>query len=392
MTDSTTLPRLLWHNAQEWPNRPAWRHKRLGIWQTLSWSAFATRTWDIALGLAEHGFGRGDRLAVAGDNRPDLYAALLAAQTLGGAGVPLDPEADPASFPAILQDAGASLVLADTIELAERLRPHCEALPRPARVFQADTGGLHRDDAWERQSLEALAAAGRARAERQPSALQQLLTQAVPQDLALLLYASDAQRPLALSHAQLVTAAESIAATDPVRPTDETLCYLPMTSYDDALYSLALGLLGGFTCNCPEAPDSALRDLREIGPTVLIAPPPVCAALTQSLRTRSEAVGGFKRIVLRYFQGIAERAESLREKGDAVPAGLAISRAIGDVVVYGPVRDQLGLNRARWVHAGSALPADTARLLRAFGVSLRTVEDAALAEQIAAPAHETLHA
>ncbi|MGH7042288.1 MAG: AMP-binding protein, partial [Acetobacteraceae bacterium] len=139
MNAGDTLPRLLWRNAARWPARPAWRQKRLGIWQTTSWSAFAARTGEIARGLAAWGFGPGARLAVLGDNRPDLYAALLAAQALGGIGVPLDPETDQALLAVLLRACAPAVVLAETAEQAGWLRP---LAPAAARVMAAEQGGL----------------------------------------------------------------------------------------------------------------------------------------------------------------------------------------------------------------------------------------------------------
>ena len=89
MTDPTTLPRMLRHNAQTIPERPALREKNLGIWQTYSWARYYQEVGDFALGLAAHGFQRGDKLSVIGDNRPRLYWAQLAAQCLGGVAVPV---------------------------------------------------------------------------------------------------------------------------------------------------------------------------------------------------------------------------------------------------------------------------------------------------------------
>ena len=436
MNDGNTLPRLLARNAAQWPHRPAWRHKYLGIWQTQTWSAFARRCNDIARGLAAQGFGRGDRLAVLGDNRPDLYAALLAAQTLGGVGVPLDPEMESARLTAVLEDARVSIAVADTVEQADRLRSLADALPSPCRVFCADTGGFQRHEGWDLASLDTLASAGQALAQTRQKTERETETESrtppppgplpqaegvslnsnshshpppsphptppAPHDHALLLYSADPlSHPLALSHVQLLTAAEAIATADPVRPTDEALSYLPMPTYEDAMYSLTLGLLGGFACNCPEAPDSVLRDLREIGPTILFAPPAACTALAQVVAAKADAVTGFKRRCFAFFQHLALRAETLREQGQPIPLGLAIGTRIGELVTYAPVRDQLGLRRARWVHANAPLPPNTARLLRAIGVSLRPATahaaEPTAAEQTAEPtpaqqAPETLHA
>jgi long-chain acyl-CoA synthetase len=389
MSDGNTLPRLLARNAAQWPQRPAWRHKRLGIWQTQTWLAFANRTNDIAHGLAANGFARFDRLVVIGDNHPELYAALLAAQILGGIGVPLDPDAPDARLSGMLEDSAAAIVIADTIDQAERVLSLAQALPSSARIYCADAGGFHRHGTWEEQSLDRLVADGEADARNAASGrLHQAKAHGTPQDLALLLYAvgdTPPSNPLSLSHAQLITAAQTIAAADPVHQTDEVLSYLPMASYEDALYSLTLGLLGGFACNCPEAPDSVLRDLREIGPTILFAPSPACVALAQSVAAKADAATGIKRRSFAFFQRLAMRAETLREQGRTLPLGLSIGCRIGEMMAYAPARDQLGLNRARWVHADAPVPLEAARLLRALGIALRagagrTVEPAPVRE------------
>jgi long-chain acyl-CoA synthetase len=385
MSGADTLPRLLARNASRWPRHPAWRHKRLGIWETETWAAFARRCRDIAVGLAANGFGRGDRLAVLGDNRPALYATLLAAQSLGGVGVPLDPDADPSRLTAVVEDARVGVVVAETAEQADRLASLIDARGSPARVFCADTGGFNRSDQWEARRLDALTDAP------QESTIAAL--EPATQDLALLVYPAAPQSPpLPLSHAQLITAAEVIAAADPVRSTDDALCYLPMSSYEDMLYSLTLGLLGGFACNCPEAPDSVLRDLREIGPTILFLPTAACNALAQVVSAKAEAVTGFKRRSFTFFQRLALAADACREQERAVPLGLALGCRIGELVAYAPARDQLGLSRVRWVHTDGPLPPGTARLLRALGVALRPAQVRVTAPEPTQETIETLHA
>jgi long-chain acyl-CoA synthetase len=374
MSSGQTLPGLLWRNAARWPTRPAWRHKRFGIWQTVTWSAFADRARGIALGLASEGFAAGDRLAVLGDNRPDLYAAMLAAQALGGAAVPLDPDAEPEALAAIVEAAGIGMAITDIPDHAVRLN----MLDASLHVWCADV----RDEAKD-HILEALIAKGRG--------TQQEPLDALPESLALLLYSNADARPLSLSHSQLIAAAEAIAAADAVWPQDETLSYLPMSSYDDAVYSLALGLLSGCVCNCPEAPDSALRDMREIGPTILVAPPRACTAFAQTVTNKSATATGLKRQVFAWARDTALRAEAAREAGTPVPFGTSLCCRIGDLLACAPVRDQLGLSRTRWVHSSGAAPAEATRLLRALGVPLRPqMAEAPIADAVVQP-RETLH-
>jgi len=69
-----------------------------------------------------------------------------------------------------------------------------------------------------------------------------------------------------LSHANLLSSAQGFIAAEDIRATDELLCYLPMAWIGDSLFSLVLTLLVGFTCNCPERPQTVQRDLRRARP------------------------------------------------------------------------------------------------------------------------------
>src|ERR1700751_5425819 len=118
----------------------------------------------------------------------------------------------------------------------------------------------------------------------------------------------------------------------------------------DSLLSLVLHLLVGFTANCPERPDTVQRDLRELGPTIGIAPPRIWENMLTSLRVRAADATRLKRRLFDYFLGLAERAELLKVEGKKPGLPMRLGLAFGAFLVYGPVRDQLGLRRARWFY------------------------------------------
>jgi len=72
-----------------------------------------------------------------------------------------------------------------------------------------------------------------------------------------------------------------------LRATDEWLCYLPMAWVGDSLYSLVLSMAAGFCCNCPESPETVQRDLRELGPTTVLAPPRIWENMLTSVQVRA---------------------------------------------------------------------------------------------------------
>src|SRR5204863_635999 len=116
-----TLPQLLRRNAETIPARPALREKDRGIWQTYSWKDYWEQSRDLALGLAAAGFGRGDKLSVIGENRPRLYFAQLAAQSLGGISVPVYQDAIATELAYVLDHAETSVVVAEDQEQVDKV-------------------------------------------------------------------------------------------------------------------------------------------------------------------------------------------------------------------------------------------------------------------------------
>jgi long-chain acyl-CoA synthetase len=360
MKPAATLPRLLHRNAASFGARPALREKRGGIWQVLSWSEYAALVSRFAAGLAAHGFGRGDRLAVIGDNRPRLYAAMLAAQSLGGAAVPLWPDAEPDRIAEVLDHAGVCVVVAEDAEQVDKIVLVRERMLGLRLVVQTTSHGMRQVEYDWLKSFEIVADAGTGATE-----------QSEPGDSALLLYGNNLACAT-LSHADLLAAADALIASEDIRQTDETLAWLPMAWFGDALSSQALALSVGFTCNCPEHPETARRDLREIGPTILFAPPRIWESTLAEIETRAAQATPLKRALFVRCRAIAQRAERYREAREGVPILLRLKLALGEVLVYTPLRDQIGLRRLRWANTGGeSLSPSVLESFHAYGINLK---------------------
>jgi len=361
----TTLPRLLHRNATNFGKRPALREKRGGIWQVLTWSDYAAMVSRFAAGLAAHGFARGDKLAVIGDNRPRLYAAMLAAQSLGGVAVPLWPDAEPEWIAQVLNHAGVSVVVAEDAEQVEKLVAIRQRVPGLALVVQAASRGLGAPDQSWLKAFEAVAEAGTGTVSIEHSE---------PGELALLLYSTTVDgdlRGVMLSHANLLAAADALLDGEDVREADEALAWLPMAWFGDVL-TQALALSTGFTCNCPEGLETARRDLREIGPTILLAPPRIWENTLVDIETRAAQASRLKRAIFSRFRRLAERVEQRRDSGEGVSFIQRLGLAFGELLVYAPMRDQIGLRRLRWANTGGeALAPHVLRFFRAVGIDLK---------------------
>jgi long-chain acyl-CoA synthetase len=372
-----TLPRYLLGNAREMAARPAMREKDRGIWQTTTWRETHDQVHDFALGLAALGFTRGDKLSVIGDNRPRLYWAQMAAQALGGVPVPVYQDSIARELVYVWNHADVSVIVAEDQEQVDKVVALKSHLPMLRLVVYDDPRGLasYRYD-WLR-SFGDVQALGREFARQRPGYFETEIDRGQPDDVAMLCYTSGTTgnpKGAMLTHANCIATARAFIATEDVRPTDEWLAYLPMAWVGDALYTMVLSLLVGFTVNCPESPETVQRDLRELGPSAVLAPPRIWENMLTAVQVKAGDSTPLKRRLFERFRRVAERVELLRSEGRPVPAGLRLAYALGDLLVYRPVRDQLGLLRARWCFTGGApLGPDTFRFFRSFGINLKQI-------------------
>jgi long-chain acyl-CoA synthetase len=375
--DVTTLPRLLQHNARVRGGRPAMREKDRGIWQTHTWQEYHDHVRDFALGLAALGFRRGESLSVVGDNRPRLYWAQLAAQALGGVAVPVYQDSIARELQYVWSHAEAAVIVAEDQEQVDKIISLRDQLPHLRHVIYDDPRGLNRYRFDWLKSFEDVEEMGRQHAAQHPGAFEAEVDRGRPDDVAMICYTSGTTgnpKGAMLTHTNVVATARTFMAAEDVRPNDEWLCYLPMAWVGDSLYSLVLSLAAGFCCNCPESPETVQRDLRELGPTAVLAPPRIWENMLTSVQVKAADASPLKRWVFGRFRRVAQEAEILRADGKPVPMGLRVQLALGEFFVYGPVRDQLGLRRARWAYTGGApLGPDTFRFFRSIGVNLKQV-------------------
>ena len=162
LTATATFPQQLLRHAAERPQAPALRIKEYGIWQTTGWKALGELVHDLAGGLAEAGLQRGDHVVVVGENRPRLYAAMLATQALGGIPVPLYQDAVAAEFVYPIQNAEVRFAIVEDQEQVDKLLEVRGECPQLARIWYDDPRGLRKYDESGLAAMDALIAAGRA--------------------------------------------------------------------------------------------------------------------------------------------------------------------------------------------------------------------------------------
>ncbi len=371
----TTFARLLLQHATQRPTAPAMREKEYGIWQALTWADLAQMVEHLACGLHTAGLRRDDHMVVVGANRPRLYATMLAVQALGAVPIPLyqDAAALECIFP--INNAEVRFAFAEDQEQVDKLLEIREQCPQLSHIYYDDPRGLRKYDEPGLASLEQLLEAGKAYAAQHPEFFKSEINIAKPEDVAAMFFTSGTTgnpKGVVHTHNSLLSAAKSGADYDKLTNAEEVLAYLPPAWIGQNIFSYAQWLTCGYVVNCPESTATVTIDLKEVGPTYYFAPPRVFEGLLTSVMIRMEDAGTIKRKMFHYFMGVAQRVGPAKMDGKSVGVLDGLLYGLGNWMVYGPLRNNLGMSRVRVAYtAGEAIGPDLFTFYRSIGINLK---------------------
>ncbi|RLJ38322.1 long-chain fatty acid--CoA ligase [Acidovorax sp. 106] len=371
----TTFPQLLLKHAAERPTAPALREKEYGIWQTHSWADLARLVETVAAGLRQAGLQRHEHMVVIGANRPRLYATMLAAQSLGAIPVPLYQDAVAAECIFPLNNAEVRFCLVEDQEQVDKMLEIREQCPQITRIFYDDPRGLRNYNEQGLDSLDALIESGTAFVAQNPGWFQAEVAKARPEDVAAMFFTSGTTgnpKGVVHTHSTLLDRASAGAEFDKLTSAEEVLAYLPPAWIGQNIFSYAQWLACGYVVNCPESASTVTIDLKEVGPTYYFAPPRIFEGLLTSVMIRMEDAGTLKRKMFEACMAVAKRVGPALMDGEAVSTLDRIKYALGNLLVYGPLRNNLGFSRVRVAYtAGEAIGPDLFTFYRSIGINLK---------------------
>jgi long-chain acyl-CoA synthetase len=365
-----TFPKLLMQHARVRPAKPAIREKDLGIWQTWTWGRLADEVRSLACGLAAQGLKRGDHVALVGDNRPRLYTAMCAAQCLGAIPVPLYQDAVAAEMAFPIQNAQITHALAEDQEQVDKLLEILPQCPTLKHIYYDDPRGLRHYKQQQVASYEDLL-----KTKVDASFLEAEIAKGKGEDSAAMLFTSGTTgtaKGVVLTHHALIDRARVAAEMERLGDDDVVLAYLPPAWVGQFIFSYAQPFVTGYCICCPESAETVMTDMREVGPTYYFAPPRVLEALLTQVSIRMEDAAAPKRWLYKRFMEIAGRAGGALLDGRPVSATDRFLYWLGNFLVYGPLRNVLGMSRVRVAYtAGEAIGPDLFKFYRSLGINLK---------------------
>jgi len=373
-----TFPKILLHNAAKFPpTKIAMREKDYGVWQSYSWQNSLDQTRDFALGLASLGFKRGDKMAIIGDNRPQLYWGLAASQCLGGVPVPLYQDAIEQELLYILDHSEARFALAEDQEQSDKLLALKKEIPRLEYIFYDDPRGMRNYTQPFLMAFTHVQELGRKFGAENPDYFLDEVNQGQPDDLSIIAYTSGTTgnpKGVMLTYHNVVTTAKNAVTMEGLQEDEEVMAYLPMAWIGDNIFSYCESFVAGFTANCPEDPSTVLHDMREIGPTYLFAPPRIWENILTQVMIRMEDAAWIKQKMFHFFMKVAEKVEKLKIANESVPFSPKILYQLGRVLVYAPLVDNIGMKKVRIAYtAGEAIGPEIFEFFRSLGINLKQV-------------------
>ncbi|MCI0710352.1 MAG: AMP-binding protein [Chloroflexi bacterium] len=374
--DADTLPKLFMHTARRLgASQVAMRKKHLGVWQEYTWADSLQRVRNVCLGLVELGLKRGDKVSIIGDNDPEYYWAELAAQSAGGTTLGIFTDATPRELEYLLTDSDTTIVIAHDQEQVDKILEIREQLPKLLKVVYWDAKGLQNYETDWIISWDDVEVLGQAVHERDPQRYETLVNEGSGDDIAILSYTSGTTslpKGAMISHANLYFGSQhSTAELMPVYMGDDYVSFSPLAWITEQSLGMANHVIHAMVVNFPEAAGTVQQDIREIAPVTLLFPSRLWESLVRTVQANMVDADIINRTIYRLFLPVGYKMAEFEERRKQPPIHWRVLNGIGELLLFAPLRDKLGLTRLRYGYtSGSAISPEVLKFFRAININL----------------------
>lgn len=373
-----SLPALLVKNAQQFGDgRVALREKEFGIWQSVTWNQYLEHVRDFSLGLISLGLKPGESLGIIGDNRPEWVYAELAAQAAEAIPFGIFQDSILSEVAYIIDHSAAAMIVAEDQEQVDKILDLKEQLPRLKKIIYTDPKGL-----WDYPDellieFSQIEERGHELHRQQPGLFDEKVRAIKESDLAIICYTSGTTgnpKGTLLTHANILSMVAALNEVDPKSPDDQFLSFIPLPWIVEQTMSVFSALYAGYTVSFPEEPESAMADLYEIAPSLVVASPRMWEGISRQVMVRHLDASLFKRFVYDLCLPIGYRWAEFKFEKKNPPPGWRILYWLAYTAMFRALRDRLGFSKVRSaMTGGAALGPDVFRFFHALGVNLKQI-------------------
>jgi long-chain acyl-CoA synthetase len=372
-----TFPQLLLERVEEFGACDALREKDYGIWQSVSWREYLEHVKHVCLGLVSLGLTADDTVAIIGDNRPEWIYTELAAQAAGAKSIGIYQDAVVREMIYIIGHARVKFIVVEDQEQVDKVLEMWGELDGVEKVIYYDPKGLRHyteDFLIFFPDVEAL---GKAYAQEHPRLFEEMVARGKAEDVAILSTTSGTTgnpKLAMITHRNLISMGHNLMSVDPLQANDRFVSFLPMAWIGEQMMSFACSLQQGFTLHFPEEPETALANIREIGPQAMFSPPRIWQDLVSQVMVKMEDSTRLKRAIYQWAMKVGQRMADMRFRKEEPDLALRLQYFIADLLVFQAIKDHLGLRHIKRAYTGgAALGPDVFRFFHAMGVNLKQI-------------------
>jgi len=373
-----TIPQLLRWRVNSTPKRPALREKDLGIWNTYSWEDYYDYVRKTSLGLRALGLGKEDTIAIISDNIPELLFVAIGGHCLGAISAGIYQTSMPEEIAQIIQYLKVSAVFCDNQEQVDKVLEVRDQIPNVKKVIFEDPRGMreYMSDDWFVDILD-LYKLGEKEHQKNSNLFETLVDQGTPDDVCHLCLTSGTTglpKGTMMTHRNYINMGVRITDVDPLEPTDEYVSFLPFAWIGEQMNSFGVAMATGITINFPESVETAMSDLKEIGPHFMFGAPRIYETIRSEIWLKIDQSYWLNKLFYNYFIDIGLKSAEYRMTGKAMPLSLKIKSWLGTQLIIRPLINQIGLMRLRRAYTGgAALGPELFTFYQAIGVNLKQI-------------------
>jgi long-chain acyl-CoA synthetase len=357
-----------------------------GVYRGKSWNQVAQEVRNLSLGLVALGVERKDRVALMMTTQANWAVSDLAILSADAVNVPIYPTNRGQQIAHIVNDAGAQILIAGSMDILNEVRDAWSEMPKLKVVIipngtkdKADTAELQ--DGQDIMEMQEVMELGRELGEKEPSLFDSRWQAVTKEDLASVLYTSGTTgnpKGVMLTHNNFLSNVRGGLEKVPVYDDYISLSFLPLSHVLERTAGYYMPLMVGATIAYAESIDTLAENMMELKPHFMVSVPRVYEKVYQRIIENIDATGGLKAKLFYWAKELSKENARLISEGKK-PSGLfGLKFKFADKLVLSKIRDRFGGRLVFCISGGAPLGRDLAEFFN--GIGLCTLEGYGLTE------------